>query len=108
MQASSIGILISGFLRRMHTDGAWLTQYISAFFLVIPPQDPNKNWEHISCACSFYADMRDLDGLGFQHVCGTWIFGRILESDDRTRRFTKFAEEVGLLKPIFLAAWLEA
>lgn len=56
--------------------------------------DPNEDWEHILCACPLYADLRDLDGLGLQHVGGTWTFGRILESGDRTRRLTEFAEEV--------------
>ncbi|KAH8310065.1 hypothetical protein KR067_007735, partial [Drosophila pandora] len=56
--------------------------------------DPNEDWEHILCACPLYADLRDLDGLGLQHVGGTWTFGRILESGDRTRRLTEFAKEV--------------
>ncbi|KAH8276528.1 hypothetical protein KR026_003279 [Drosophila bipectinata] len=75
-------------------DGATVTVTLECEPKVLDLLEGGRIYVHILCVCPLYADLRHLDGLGLQHVGGTWTFGRILDSDDRMRRLEQFAEEV--------------
>lgn len=78
------------------TENVSLNEFLNASYLSVKSDcfHGSENFMHVSCECSFYANIRDFDAFGITRTDGGYDFVGVLSSDAGTGWLMEFAVEV--------------